>query len=83
MIITTDASEFGYGGNQEQNFKKNVSEADELRPIEYFSRNYTSTQRKYSTTEDEMLSVVMIVKNYHLYLCMRKFTIYTNNLTLT
>ena len=83
MIITTDASEFGYGGHVEQNFKKNVSDADELRPIEYFSRKYTSTQRKYSMTEKEMLAVVMTVENFHLYLYGRKFSIYTDHLQLT
>ena len=54
MIITTDASELGYEGHLEQNFKKNAIDANEIRPIEYFSRNYTPTQRKYSTTEKEM-----------------------------
>ena len=62
MIITTDASELGYGGHLEQNFKKNAIDADEIRPIEYFSRNYTTTQRKYSTTEKEMLAVMMTVE---------------------
>ena len=83
MIITTDASELGYGGHLEQNFKKNAIDADEIRPIEYFSRNYTTTQRKYSTTEKEMLAVVMTVENFHLYLYGRKFTIYTDHLPLT
>ena len=83
MIITTDASELGYGGHLEQNFKKEAKDPDELKPIEYFSKNYTTTQRKYSTTEKEMLAVVMTVENFHLYLYGRKFTIYTDHLPLT
>ena len=83
MIITTDASELGYGGHWEQNFKKEAKDPDELKPIEYFSKNYTTTKSKYSTTEKEMLAVVMTVENFHLYLYGRKFTIYTDHLPLT
>ena len=83
MIVTTDASELRYGGHLEQNSKKHTEDPDELRPIEYFSKNYTTTQRKDSTTEKEMLAVVMTVENFHLYLYGRKFTIYTDHLPLT
>jgi hypothetical protein len=83
MNVTTDASELGYGGQLEQNFKIEESDLDDIRPIEYFSKNYTVAQKKYSTTEKEMLAVVMTVENFHLYLYGRKFTIYTDHLPLT
>ena len=83
MNVTTDASELGYGGQLEQNFKIEESDLDDIRPIEYFSKNYTVAQKKYSTTEKEMLAVVMTVENFHQYLYGRKFTIYTDHLPLT
>ena len=30
MMITTDASELGYGGHSRQNFKKDANESDEI-----------------------------------------------------
>ena len=73
----------GYGGQLEQNFKIEKKELDDIKPIEYFSKNYTVTQKKYSTTEKEMLAVVMSVENFHLYLYSSKFKIYTDHLPLT
>ena len=83
MLVTTDASELGYGGQLEQNFKLTDTDSDNIRPIEYFSKNYTATQKKYNTTEKEMLAVVMTVENYHLYLYGQKFKIFTDHLPLT
>ena len=39
MSVTTDASELGYGGQIEQNFKLKETDPDDIRPIEYFSKN--------------------------------------------
>ena len=61
MSVTTDASELGYGVQLEQDFKLNKTYPNDIRPIEYFSKNYTVAQKKYSTTEKEMLAVVMTV----------------------
>ena len=46
MNVTTDASELGYGGQLEQNFKIEKTHLDDMRQIEYFSKNYTVTQKK-------------------------------------
>ena len=83
MIVTTDASELGYGGQLEQSFKLTDTDSENIRPIEYFSKNYTATQKKYSATEKEKLAVVMKVENFHLYLYGTKFKIFTDHLPLT
>jgi hypothetical protein len=65
MIITTSASERGYGALLEQNFKNPDSNEDLIKPIEYFSKSYTPTQKKYPITEKELLAIVMSVEFYH------------------
>ena len=37
MVITTDASDNGYGAVLEQNFKANNETEDKFKPIEYYS----------------------------------------------
>ncbi|CAF1141079.1 unnamed protein product, partial [Brachionus calyciflorus] len=54
MVLTTDACEYGYGAVLEQIID------GESRPIAYFSKNYTAAQKKYSTSEKELLAVVML-----------------------
>ena len=39
MNVTTDSSELGYEDQLEQNFKIEESDLDDIRPIEYFSKN--------------------------------------------
>ena len=65
MFISTDASVLCYGTVLEQKFKKSDDEADAVRPIEYFSKNYTSAQKKYPTSEKELLAIVMDVEHFH------------------
>jgi hypothetical protein len=73
MIITTDASDNGYGAVLEQNFSTIESETH-LRPIEYYSKSYTPAQKNYSriTQEKELLAVVMAVEHFHEYVYAKK-----------
>ena len=77
FILTTDASEAGYGAVLEQEVEKDGSESiiyinavptyiknDIIQPngrriIAYFSRSYSSAQSRYSTTEKELMAIVM------------------------
>jgi hypothetical protein len=59
----------------EQNFSTIESETH-LRPIEYNSKTYTPAQKNYSTTEKELLAVVMAVEHFHKYAYGKKFIIY-------
>ena len=81
MILTTDASDKGYGVVLEQEFETDGIKS--LRPLEYYSRSFTSAQKNYSTTEKELLAVAMAVENFHSYLFGKKFIIYTDHLPNT
>ncbi|CAF0997136.1 unnamed protein product [Brachionus calyciflorus] len=77
MILSTDACEYGYGAVLEQII-------DEVNyPIAYFSKSYTQTQRKYSTSEKELLTVVMSIEYFHQYLYGKFFIVYTDHQPLT
>ena len=82
MLIKTDASDNGYGAVLEQEIRAEDGTYNK-RPIEYFSKSYTPAQKNYSTTEKELLAVVMIVEHFHSYVYGRKFTIYTDHLPNT
>ena len=73
FILTTDASDFGYGAVLEQEMNCNN------RIIAFFSRCYTAAQRKYATSEKELLAIIKSVENWKVYLYGRKFTIYTDH----
>lgn len=77
FILSTDASEDGYGAVLEQVID------GQLRPIAYFSKNYTPTQKKYSTSEKEMLALVMGIEYFHQCLYGILFTVKTDHLPLT
>jgi hypothetical protein len=77
MSISTDASDCGYGGVLEQEFD------GVKRPIAYFSKSYTSTQKNYSTPEKELLAMVMTIEYFHQYIYGRHFTVHTDHQPLT
>jgi len=78
FFLSTDASEYGYGAVLEQQ-----QHDGNIRPIAYFSRNYTSAQRNYSTPEKELLALVMAIEYFHQYLYGKPFFIKTDHLPLT
>jgi hypothetical protein len=55
MIITTDASDNGYGAVLEQHIRTKDGSFNK-RPIEYFSKSYTPAQNNYSTTKKELFN---------------------------
>ena len=54
-----------------------------MRIIAYFSKSYTAAQSNYATPEQELLSVVMAIENFHVYLYGAPFTVYTDHMPLT
>ena len=67
MLITTDASNNGHGAVLEQEIRS--KDGTYNKPIEYFSKSYTPAQKYYSTTEKELLAVVMSVEHFiHMYM---------------
>lgn len=77
FIVTSDASENGYGAVLEQIID------DEKRIIAYFSKCYTKAQHNYATCEKELLSIVMAVEYWKTYLYGRKFINYSDHQPLT
>jgi hypothetical protein len=77
FILTTDASECGYGAVLEQ------MQGNENRIIAYYSKNYTKSQKNYATPEQELLAIVQAVEHFHTYLFGRKFKLFTDHEPLT
>ena len=59
FIIETEACDYAYGGVISQMVN------DVVKPIAYYSGQFTKTQCKYSTGEKELLSVVKIFEKFH------------------
>lgn len=78
MILTTDASDYGYGAVLEQ-----LDDHERLRPLAYYSKCYTSAQRNYSVTEKELLSIVMSIEHFHCYLFGKHFQVFCDHKPLS
>ena len=73
FVLTTDASDYGYGAVLEQEIDGNN------RIIAFFSRSYTAAQRKYATSEKELLAIIKSLEHWKVYLYGLKFTILTDH----
>ncbi|CAF1080795.1 unnamed protein product [Brachionus calyciflorus] len=77
FVLETDASNTGIGAVLNQK-KDGV-----LRPIAYFSKPLNKAQRNYSTTEKELLAIVLAVEHFHQYLYGQEFEIITDHQPLS
>ena len=69
FVLDTDACNYAVGAVLSQERLK------QLRPISFFSKHLSSAQRNYSTTEKELLAIVLAVEHFSQYLWGRSFVI--------
>lgn len=75
--LTVDASLIGLGAVLEQ-----PDEYNKLKPIGYASRKVLDSEKTYSSTTLELLGLVFGITYFREYLWGRKFTVYSDNISL-
>lgn len=75
--LKVDASNTAIGATLEQ-YSNEIHE-----PLAHFSRKLTSTQRKYSTFDRELLAIYTAIKHFRYYLEGKEFVIFTDHKPLT
>lgn len=76
IAVMIDASDFGIGGVIQQ------LEGDVWRPIQYFSRKLSDTEKRYSTFGRELLAAFASVKKFRHHLESQDFTLFTDHQAL-
>ena len=76
--LKTDACNYACGGYL---YQLNVEGEEQV--IGYFSKSFTRAQRNYSTSEQELLGIILSIEFFHTYLYGRHFTVWTDHQPLT
>lgn len=77
LTLTTDASTTCIGAALEQ------MEDDVVRPVGFFSRKLSETEKRYSTYDRELLAIFASIKHFRHHLECRHFTVRTDHKPLT
>lgn len=78
FVLITDASDVGMGAVLAQE-----DDNGNLRPISFWSRKLSDTERRYSATEREALAIVFFVEKFRYHLLGRHFLLKTDHHALT
>jgi hypothetical protein len=73
FVIECDASKYGIGSLLSQKIGKHY------KPIAFFSKHLTKTERSYSTSERELLSIVLGIEHFKQYIYGQTFTVLTDH----
>ena len=73
FVLITDASDKAYGAVLCQNVD------GDLKPVAFFSKQMNSAQQKNSTSEKELLAIVMSIEHFHSFLYGRKFKVQSDH----
>ena len=73
IAVMIDASDFGIGGVIQQ------LENDKWRPIQYFARKLSDTEKRYTTFGRELLAAFASIKKFRHHLEGREFTLFTDH----
>ncbi len=81
FVLSTDASDTGMGAVLEQEQEEGGRVVK--RVIAYASKTLNASQRRYCTTNKELLAVVTAIELFKYYLTVRHFTVVTDHASLT
>ena len=78
LVLYTDASDSIISGALSQINKEN----NVIEPLSFYSKSLNTTQQKYSIFSKELLAVFNSIQYFRYYLEGRRFTVFTDNLSL-
>ena len=81
VFLKTDASDLAFGGTLTQ--IQTDATGKQERDITFFSKTFSATQRKWSTSDKEMYAVYYGVRSLHQFLAGRRFTILSDHEALS
>ena len=74
FIVYTDACDEGVGAVLCQN-----DHAKKCRPVAFYSKKLTKTERKYATAEKELMAIVFAMSHFKVYIYGREFIFRTDH----
>ena len=79
-MLVTDASGVGTGAMLAK--RDQLQPQEPLKPIAFFHHTLSSAERNYSTTDRELLAIVLAVKKFRVYLAGNRFDLVTDHRAL-
>lgn len=77
FVLNTDARNNAAGGCLIQQYD------NDLLPIAYYSKKFTSSERKYSVYEEEALAAILYIEKWHEFLEVEPYKLITDNKSLS